>query len=147
MLLWSSNLTWIIFKACLCISIRLSINLWWLWPQRSKFMGQRSNFQHGPMEMKFNRDDPYGILSMLKILWRSFKVIKESLWRHFRLDTKCSNWVEIWYEWSLSQFSRAKNILGSFKVIKGCYDVTSGLIQNAHIELKFDMNGRFAHIP
>ena len=29
-------------------------------------MGQRSNFQHGPMEMKFNMDDPYGILSMLK---------------------------------------------------------------------------------
>ena len=119
---------------------------------------------------------------MLKILWRSFKVIKGSLWRHFRLDTKCSNWVEIWYEWSLSQSSHAKNFSGSFKVIKGLlwrhfrFDIkcsnwaeiwyewslsqskhvkilkTSfnviegslwghfGFIQNAHIELKFDMN-------
>ena len=29
-------------------------------------MGQRSNFKQGPMEMKFNIHDPYGILSMLK---------------------------------------------------------------------------------
>ena len=48
-------------------------------------MGQRSNFQQGPMEMKFDMDDPYGILSMLEILLRSFKVIKGSLWCHFRL--------------------------------------------------------------
>ena len=27
-------------------------------PQRSKFMGQMSNVQRGPMEMKFNMDDP-----------------------------------------------------------------------------------------
>ena len=31
-------------------------------------MDQRSNFQQGPMEMKFDMDDPYDILIMLKIL-------------------------------------------------------------------------------
>ena len=42
-------------------------------------MGQRSNFQQRPMDMKFDRDDPYDILSMFKIFSRSFKVIKGSL--------------------------------------------------------------------
>ena len=42
-------------------------------------MGQRSNFQQGPIEMKLDKDDPQGILSMLKIFSRSFKVIKGSL--------------------------------------------------------------------
>ena len=54
-------------------------------------MGQRSNFQHAPMELKFDMDDPQGILIMLKILCKSFKVMKGSLWGHFRFDTKCSN--------------------------------------------------------
>ena len=42
-------------------------------------MGQRSNFQQGPMEMKFDTDDPKGILSMLKYFRghsRSFEVIQ-----------------------------------------------------------------------
>ena len=39
----------------------------------------------------------------VKILCKSFKVMKGSLWGHFRFDTKCSNWAEIWYEWSLGK--------------------------------------------
>ena len=53
-------------------------------------MGQRSNFEQGPMDMKFDMDDPYDILSMIKILLRSFKVISGSLWCHSRFDSKYS---------------------------------------------------------
>ena len=38
--------------------LKLSPVLWLIRPQRSKFMGQRSNFQQGPMDMKFDMDDP-----------------------------------------------------------------------------------------
>ena len=36
--------------------------------QRSKFIGQRSNFQYGPMEMKFNMEDLQSILNIIRIL-------------------------------------------------------------------------------
>ena len=39
-------------------------------------MGQRSNFQNAPIELKIVRNDPNDLLSMLKIQLRSLKVIK-----------------------------------------------------------------------
>ena len=39
-------------------------------------MGQRSNFQNAPIELKIVRYDPYDLLSMLKIQLRSLKVTK-----------------------------------------------------------------------
>ena len=33
--------------------------------------GQRSNFQHGPLELKFTWNDPCDILNILKMHWRA----------------------------------------------------------------------------
>ena len=41
-------------------------------------MGQSSNFQNAPIELENVRNDPYDLLSMLKIQSRSLKVIKGS---------------------------------------------------------------------
>ena len=52
-----------------------------------------------------------------------------------------SNWAEIKYESSLSISKHVKIILRAHILsFRGYYEVTSGLIQNALIELKFDIN-------
>ena len=61
-------------------------------------MDQRSKFQQGHVETKFDMDDPKGILSMLKYFW---------------------------------DHSRS---------LTGLYEVTSGFIDYAPMELKLDMN-------
>ena len=75
--------------------------------------------QNAPIELKFDMNDPYVDLNILEISWGHSRSLRGSFWGHFRFDTKCSNWAEIWYEWSLGRSKHTKNILGSFKVIKG----------------------------
>ena len=62
---------------------------------------------------------------MLKIFSRSFKVVKGSLWGHFRFDKICSNWAEIWCEWSFQQSKHLKKYFtGHQRSLRGRYKVT-----------------------
>ena len=124
------------------MEIRSGVNL----TPKVKVMGQRSNFPHCPVEMKFDMGDPYGILSMFKIFSRSFKVIKGSLWSHFRFDKTCSNWTEIWCEWSLQQSKHLKLFYRSPKFIRGRYKVTKVKKVKISKNFKWQLHCQHVHL-
>ena len=73
-------------------------------------------YKDAPIELKFQYNDPYDILSILKIFCNSFEVIKGSQSGQRSNFQKCSDCAEILIQWSLWHSKHPKNIL---KFIRG----------------------------